>query len=161
MRGFFLLLNRFRADERGVFAVIFGLLAIVLVAMAGAAVDYTSMETARNKMQIALDSAALGLAPKIYTQTEEQLRATAQDLVLERLNDDSLTITVDSADATTATAGASPGGNCGASLISSAADSHPLISTSDQPLPDPRPRRYAATPPPRKSQHGQPLQHAG
>jgi len=103
MRGFFSLLNRFRADERGVFAVIFGLLAIVLVAMAGAAVDYTSMETARNKMQIALDSAALGLAPKIYSQTEEQLRASAQELVLERLNDDSLTITVDWADATTQT----------------------------------------------------------
>lgn len=103
MRGFFSLLNQFRADERGVFAVIFGLLAIVLVAMAGAAVDYTSMETARNKMQIALDSAALGLAPKIYTQSEEQLRTSAEELVLERLNDDSLAVTVDSADATTAT----------------------------------------------------------
>lgn len=103
MRGFFSLLNRFRDDERGVFAVIFGLMALVLVAMAGAAVDYTSMETARNKMQIALDSAALGLAPKIYTQTEEQLRISAQDLVIERLNDKSLTVTVDSADATTET----------------------------------------------------------
>ncbi|MBL8593903.1 MAG: hypothetical protein JNK01_14555 [Devosia sp.] len=103
MRSFLLLLNRFRADERGVFAVIFGLLAIVLVAMAGAAVDYTSMETARNKMQIALDSAALGLAPKIYSQTEEELRASAEELVLERLNDDSLTVTVDWADATTST----------------------------------------------------------
>lgn len=103
MRGFFSLLNRFRADERGVFAVIFGLMAIVLVAMAGAAVDYTSMESARTKMQIALDSAALGLAPKIYTQNEEQLRTTAQELVLERLNDDSLTVSVDWADATTST----------------------------------------------------------
>jgi Flp pilus assembly protein TadG len=103
MRGFFSLLNRFRADERGVFAVIFGLMALVLVAMAGAAVDYTSMETARNKMQIALDSAALGLAPKIYSQTEEQLRKSAEDLVLERLNDDRFAISVDSADATTAT----------------------------------------------------------
>lgn len=103
MRGFFSLLNRFRTDERGVFAVIFGLMAIVLVAMAGAAVDYTSMETARAKMQIALDSAALGLAPKIYTQNEEQLRASAQELVLERLNDDSLTVSVDWADATTST----------------------------------------------------------
>lgn len=103
MRGFFSLLNRFRADERGVFAVIFGLMAIVLVAMAGAAVDYTSMESARTKMQIALDSAALGLAPKIYTQNEEQLRTTAEELVLERLNDDSLTVSVDWADATTST----------------------------------------------------------
>lgn len=103
MRGFLSLLNRFRDDERGVFAVIFGLMAIVLVAMAGAAVDYTSMETARNRMQIALDSAALGLAPNIYTQTEDELATSARELVLERLNDDSLTVTVDWADATTAT----------------------------------------------------------
>ncbi len=35
------------------------------------------------------------------------------------------------------TLSADPGGHCGASLISSAADSHPLIDTSDQPLPGP------------------------
>lgn len=102
MRGFVDLLKRFRADERGVFAVIFGLMAIVLVAMAGAAVDYTSMETARNKAQIAMDSAALGLAPKIYDNTEDELKATAEALVLERLNDTTLTMTVDTADATPA-----------------------------------------------------------
>ena len=33
--------------------------------------------------------------------------------------------------------GASPGGHCGTSLKSSAADFHPLIHTSDQPLPGP------------------------
>jgi transposase len=33
--------------------------------------------------------------------------------------------------------GAGPGGHCGATLQSSAADSHPLIDTSDQPLPGP------------------------
>ena len=38
--------------------------------------------------------------------------------------------------------GAGPGGHCGASLISSAADSHPLIDTSDQPS---RTRRNDAT----------------
>lgn len=103
MRGIFKLLNRFRADERGVFAVIFGLMAIVLVAMAGAVVDYTSLEAARAKAQIAFDSAALGLAPKIHDDTEEELRVQAQDLVVERLNDSSLTATVDVADATTAT----------------------------------------------------------
>lgn len=101
MRGIFELLKRFHADERGVFAVIFGLLAIVLVAMAGAAVDYSGMETARAKAQIALDSAALGLAPKIYTQTEEQLRKSAEDLVKERLNDSTLNVKVVSAKATT------------------------------------------------------------
>jgi hypothetical protein len=37
---------------------------------------------------------------------------------------------------------AGPGGHCGATLQSSAADSHALIDTSDQPLP-PYNRRYA------------------
>ncbi|CUR61699.1 transposase [metagenome] len=36
---------------------------------------------------------------------------------------------------------AGPGGHCGAALQSSAADSHPLIDTSDQPLPGPADRR--------------------
>lgn len=103
MRSFVDLLNRFRADERGVFAVIFGLMAIVLVAMAGAAVDYTSLEAARARAQIALDSAALGLAPTIYTKTADQLKTTAQALVVERLHDSSVTVTVDTAVATTAT----------------------------------------------------------
>ena len=34
---------------------------------------------------------------------------------------------------------AGPGGHCGATLQSSAADSHPHIDTSDQPLPGPAP----------------------
>jgi transposase len=46
---------------------------------------------------------------------------------------------------------ADPGGHCGASQKSSAVDLPPLIDTSDQPLPDPQPRRYAAPQRPRKS----------
>jgi Flp pilus assembly protein TadG len=104
MRGIFELFKRFHADERGVFAVIFGLMAIVLVAMAGAAVDYTSMEAARTKMQIALDSAALGLAPTIYDDpTEEELIESAEALVVERLGDTSIAIDITSAVASTET----------------------------------------------------------
>jgi transposase len=55
--------------------------------------------------------------------------------------------------------GADPGGHCGASLVSSAVDLPPLIDTSDQPLPDPRPRRYAAPSQPRKSSPDQALQN--
>jgi transposase len=57
--------------------------------------------------------------------------------------------------------GADPGGHCGASLISSAVDSHPPIDTSDQPLPDPRPRRYAASTQPRKYAPDRALENAG
>ncbi|WP_228387442.1 IS110 family transposase [Nocardioides sp. dk884] len=48
--------------------------------------------------------------------------------------------------------GADPGGHCGASQESSAVDLPPHIDTSDQPLPDPQTRRYAAPPGTRKSQ---------
>ena len=59
------------------------------------------------------------------------------------------------------TQGAGPGGHCGASQESSAVDLPPRIDTSDQPLPDPHPRRYAAPPPPRKSEAVRTLQTAG
>jgi Flp pilus assembly protein TadG len=89
------LLKRFRSDERGVFAVIFGVMAVVLVAFAGAAVDYTSMETARTKAQIALDSAALGLAPTIYDDpTRDELMASALAIVNERINDPGIAIAI-------------------------------------------------------------------
>jgi len=58
-------------------------------------------------------------------------------------------------------AGASPGGHCGASQESSAVDSHPLIDTSDQPLPDSPSRRYAAPAPPRKSTATKSLEATG
>jgi transposase len=56
---------------------------------------------------------------------------------------------------------ADPGGHCGASQESSAVDLPPLIDTSDQPLPDPPHRRYAATSRHRKSNPAVPLQNAG
>lgn len=55
---------------------------------------------------------------------------------------------------------AGPGGHCGASLQSSAADSHPLIDTSDQPLPGPAPATLPPTPHRRKSPTRAPLQPA-
>ncbi|WP_223162697.1 IS110 family transposase [Nocardioides antri] len=47
---------------------------------------------------------------------------------------------------------ASPGGHCGATQESSAVDLPPHIDTSDQPLPDPQPRRYGATTSRRKNE---------
>jgi Flp pilus assembly protein TadG len=98
MRALFNLLTRFRDDERGVFAVLFGVLAIVLIAAAGAVVDFTRIELARTKAQQALDSAALGLQPKMFLTTpytEAQYKTQARDLVIERLNDSAITTVVD------------------------------------------------------------------
>jgi len=100
MRGFVDLIVRFRDDERGIFAVIFGVMAIVLVAFAGAAVDYTMVETAKTRAQVALDSAALGLQPTIYNSpapTSDSLKTTATKLLTQRLNDSSITAAVDGA----------------------------------------------------------------
>jgi transposase len=49
------------------------------------------------------------------------------------------------------TAGASPGGHCGAALTSSAVDLPPHIDTSDQPLPGPADTTLQPATPPRKS----------
>ncbi|HHY50021.1 MAG TPA: pilus assembly protein TadG, partial [Alphaproteobacteria bacterium] len=90
------LLKRFHADERGAFFVLFGVLAIVLVATAGAVVDYTTIEQARARAQDALDSAALGLQRDIYKSgvTQETLRVKAQGLLEERLDDENVTASI-------------------------------------------------------------------
>ncbi|MCF6302044.1 MAG: hypothetical protein L3J13_02390 [Devosiaceae bacterium] len=79
-------LKAFASDERGVFAVIFGILAIVLVALGGAAVDFVSIQNARALTQSTLDSTALTLQPKIYTKTESELQILAEALLLTGLS---------------------------------------------------------------------------
>lgn len=94
MRAFIRLVGRFSRDESGVFAVIFGLMAIVLIAMGGAVVDYVFLEQTRNRAQIALDAAALALQPEIHTLTEAQLLTRSQALMRERIADDRVTAQV-------------------------------------------------------------------
>lgn len=97
MRNILRLLKRFRSDEGGAFLVIFGVLAIVLVATAGAVVDYATIEQARARAQDALDSAALGLQPTIFEQgvTAETIKPKAEALLIERLADASLTAAIE------------------------------------------------------------------
>jgi transposase len=57
--------------------------------------------------------------------------------------------------------GAGPGGHCGASLTSSAADFHPLIDTSDQPLPGPADTTLRPAPTTRKTHRGTALVSTG
>lgn len=86
MRGFLSLLKRFQSDERGAFLVLFGILAIVLVATSGAVVDYTAVEQARTRAQVALDTAALGLQPEISTLTDDELKTDSENLLVQQLN---------------------------------------------------------------------------
>ena len=96
MRSFIDLAKRFHADERGVFAIMFALLAIVLIATAGAVVDFTAVEQARTRAQQALDSAVLGLQPTIFTAgvTIDTIKPKALQLMTERLNDASITVAI-------------------------------------------------------------------
>ena len=94
MRRILDLARRFRKDESGAFMVLFAVLAIVLIALAGSVVDFTYTETARTRAQTALDSAALALQTQITTQTTDQLKAKAQSILTERLSNSSITGTV-------------------------------------------------------------------
>lgn len=90
MNKFVDLLKRFHRDERGAFLALFGVLAVVLIATAGATVDFTSVQNARTRAQVALDAAALALQPDVFkgNMTTDQAKTAAQDLVLNRLGTD-------------------------------------------------------------------------
>ncbi|WP_196259481.1 pilus assembly protein TadG-related protein [Pelagibacterium limicola] len=95
MRRLNSLFSRFVKDDSGAFAMMFGLMAVVLVALTGAVVDYTSLEEKRNRAQIALDAATLALQPRIYTDTPDQIRAAAAALVAERLGSEGVSSWID------------------------------------------------------------------
>jgi Flp pilus assembly pilin Flp len=97
MQGLRTLVLQFRRDERGVFAVVFGLMAIVLVALGGAVVDYVSLEQARSRAQIALDAAALALQPEIFKPdyNEEHVRQLAEAMMVERIGDSRISASID------------------------------------------------------------------
>lgn len=89
--------RRFGRDESGAFALMFGVMAIVLIALGGAVVDYVSLEQSRNRAQLALDAAALALQSEINKPgvTEESIRQRAEELVRERIGDDRISARVD------------------------------------------------------------------
>lgn len=91
------LFSRFARDERGAFAVMFGVMAIVLIALGGAVVDYVSLEQARQRAQIALDAAVLALHPDIFVAgvTDESILERAQAFVIERIANPEITALVD------------------------------------------------------------------
>ncbi len=97
MSGFLRLAARFGRDESGVFAVLFGVMAIVLVALGGAVVDYVTLEQTRGRAQTALDAAALALQPEIFKPgySDENVRQLAQAIMIERIGDDRVTAQVE------------------------------------------------------------------
>jgi len=98
MLRFKTLLKRFQRDERGVFMVLFSLLALVLIATSGAVVDFSQIEQARTRAQNALDAAALGLQPHVFDTspvwTQEDFKREAGALLVERLADPTILASV-------------------------------------------------------------------
>jgi Flp pilus assembly protein TadG len=59
MRSFYSLLNRFRRDQRGNIAVIFGIACVPLISAVGCAIDYSEATRMKAKLQSAADAAAV------------------------------------------------------------------------------------------------------
>src|SRR5690606_25598871 len=89
--------SRFLGDESGSFAMVFGVMALVLIALGGAVVDYVSLEQSRNRAQLALDAAVLSLQPEITRPgfDEESIRARAEALVIERIGNPDIRAEID------------------------------------------------------------------
>lgn len=97
MSGFLRLAARFGKDESGVFAVVFGVMAIVLVALGGAVVDYVTLEQTRSRAQTALDAAALALQPEIFKPgySDEAVSELAEAIMIERIGDSRVSARID------------------------------------------------------------------
>ena len=61
-------LRKFGRDESGAFAILFGIMAVVLIAAGGSSVDFVAIQQARKTAQLSLDAATLALHPEIYTK---------------------------------------------------------------------------------------------
>jgi Flp pilus assembly protein TadG len=74
------LIKRFRRDQKGAVALIFTIALLPLLALLGAAVDYTGAQRLRSQLNAAADAAALGAVAatgRISTPPEAQVRADA------------------------------------------------------------------------------------
>src|SRR4051812_16234581 len=66
-------IKRFARADRGNVAIMFGIAAVPVISLVGAAIDYTRANSARSSMQSALDSTALMLAKDL---TDGTIKAT-------------------------------------------------------------------------------------
>ncbi len=73
--------ERFKTDERGATAVLFGLALVPLMLFAGAAVDYGRATSARTELQVALDATALALVREAGRLSDAQLEARGRDIL--------------------------------------------------------------------------------
>jgi Flp pilus assembly protein TadG len=74
--------NRFRRDEKGAVAVVFGLSILPLTGLVGTSLDYNRASAVRIELQGAVDAASLALAKDAVTMTPAQASARGVDVFL-------------------------------------------------------------------------------
>lgn len=79
------LLSRFRKDASGNVAVMFGFIALPMIGIAGACVDYARATSARASLNAAVDSAALMVARDATKLTDSELKTRAEALIRANL----------------------------------------------------------------------------
>jgi Flp pilus assembly protein TadG len=80
------LFQRFCSDERGNFAILFGLALLPVVGMVGAAVDYSRANSVRAALQAAADAAALTVARDAPNLSESQIAQRARAVFAANFN---------------------------------------------------------------------------
>lgn len=94
MNYFLSRIRQFGRDESGAFAVIFGVIAIVLMATGGAAVDFVNIQQGRKTTQVSLDATVLALQPEIYKKSKGWITNRAEDLINESLVGSGVAMTI-------------------------------------------------------------------
>lgn len=77
--------RHFLADQRGNFAIIFAICLLPIMALAGAAVDYSRIRAVESRLQDAADAGALAAATGGHTVAQRQ--RMAEDFVLANTHD--------------------------------------------------------------------------
>ena len=100
------LFTSFRSDERGVILPLFGIFAVILVVIGGAAIDFSRAVNQREKLSYALDAAALSVAAdlSVTVMTNSEIKTALENSLKANLDGESyleealtnLTYTVDS-----------------------------------------------------------------
>ncbi len=81
-------MRRFWSNEKGSMIVMFAVALVPVLALMGAAIDYSRASLARTKMQGALDATGLFLSRLPAGTTQEELNAKATHLLLRQLHRD-------------------------------------------------------------------------
>ncbi len=77
---------RFLQDRRGAIAPIFAVALVPLVALTGAAIDYSRANSVRSSMQASLDAAALALSKDVTNLNSSQISQEATNVFLANFN---------------------------------------------------------------------------